>query len=268
MNRLGRLNLANKANGQVSGSRYWKHLFITTWDTELAGSATKTIVIPTYSNGYDCVVNWGDGLSDPYVGGTLNTAGTITHVYATTGIKTVSISGIFPQIYFNNGGDCLKLKTIANWGTGAWREMISAFFGCKNMIGTYTDIPDMHLVTTMETMFWDCNLFNSPVNFNTTIVTTMRGTFAFCYVIKQSLASFDMSLVTDVTVMAYDCDINTPGTTTNYDETLISWAAQEVQPNLAFNAGSSKYSAAAAAARDHLITVHGWTITDGGFFLT
>ena len=45
---------------------------------------------------------------------------------------------------------------------------------------------------------------------------------------------------------------------------LISWASQNVQPNVVFSGGSSKYNESAVSARSHLIDVHGWTITDGG----
>ena len=49
----------------------------------------------------------------------------------------------------------------------------------------------------------------------------------------------------------------------NYDAMLISWAAQPVQSGVIFGAGNSKYSAAAASARQSLID-KGWNITDGG----
>lgn len=225
----------------ASGKTIWSS-FVMTFDTELGGSATKTVVIPTYSNGYNCVVNWGDGSKDVYVGGTLNTAGTITHIYATTGIKTISISGIFPQIYFNNGGDKLKLKTIAHWGTGVWRQMNASFYGCANMIGNYSDVPDTAAVTNMAYMFYSCIAF------------------------KQSLATFSITSVTDFTEFASSCNINTTGTATNYDATLIAWNLQVPKPSISINFGTSKYTAggAASAARAALIADHTWTITDGG----
>src|SRR5665647_3457454 len=79
--------------------------FVTTWNTENAGSATKTIVIPCTGTGYDAFINWGDGTATQHIAGS---PGNVTYVYATTGIKTISISGIFPRIYFNNAGDKAK----------------------------------------------------------------------------------------------------------------------------------------------------------------
>lgn len=293
--------------------------FRMTFDTELTAgvgtsSLTKTVVIPTFSNGYNCLVNWGDGLTTPYVGGVLNTAGTITHVYATAGIKTVSISGVFPQIYFNNVGDKFKLKTINNWGTQLWREMHYAFYGCSNMTGTYEDAPNTTAVTKMDWMFYNCSVFNSLVNFNTAAVTTMYFMLAGCSSFNKSVANFNTASVTDMGYMLYNCfvfnqsvanfntvavtkmqgmlysctsfkqslasfnianninlidfatvcNINAPGTSTNYDATLIAWSAQVPKPNITVNFGTSKYSEAGSAARAELIANHGWIITDGG----
>ena len=74
--------------------------FVTTWQTENAGSATKTVVIPTTGAGYDCFIDWGDGGARESQSGT---PGNISHTYATTGVKTVSIYGVFPRIYLKKG---------------------------------------------------------------------------------------------------------------------------------------------------------------------
>ena len=151
--------------------------FITTWQTENAGSATKTIVIPTTSYGYDCWIDWGDGSAEEHQTGT---PGNITHVYSTAGIKVVKIRGTFPRIYFNNGGDKLKLLTIENWGNIEWSNMYGAFYGCANLKGNYTgyiNVPNTTNVTNMKYMFRDCAAFNSPVNFNTSNVTDMSYMF-------------------------------------------------------------------------------------------
>jgi surface protein len=50
----------------------------------------------------------------------------------------------------------------------------------------------------------------------------------------------------------------------NYNSLLISWAGENVQNNVQFNAGSSRYTSAAVSSRSHLTGVHSWTITDGG----
>jgi len=176
--------------------------FITTWDTENAGSATKTIVVPTTGAGYDCYIDWGEGGAEEHKTGT---PGNITHVYATTGIKTVKIRGIFPRIYFNNGGDKLKLLTVAHWGSIVWASMVNAFYGCANFTGTYTDMPNTAAVTSMLFMFRGCSAFNQSVNFNTAAVTNMSYMFYDCTAFNQSVANFNTAAVTNMSDMFNGC---------------------------------------------------------------
>jgi hypothetical protein len=51
---------------------------------------------------------------------------------------------------------------------------------------------------------------------------------------------------------------------TNYDNLLSAWSLQSVQPNVTFNAGTSKYTASSQAAKAILTNGKSWVITDGG----
>jgi hypothetical protein len=332
----GRVQVADGLALKIN--EYLSEAFITTWETENAGSATKTINIPTYSTGYDCIIDWGDGIAETFIGGTLTTVTQIAHEYATTGVKKVCVWGTFPQIFFANAADKLKILTVEQWGSGVWRQMNKAFYGCANLTGNYTDTPDTSAVTTMSEMFHNCSLFNGAVNFDTAKVTTMAYMFANCFVFnkpvpfdtakvttmaymfyecnafnqelnfttaevtdmqymlnkcvvfnqplnfntakvtnmtymirtcsafKQSLAGFNIGAVTTMTQIAGLTNINSTGTT-NYDATLIAWAAQIVNSGLAPNFGTAKYSDAGGgkAARAILTGApNSWSITDGG----
>jgi surface protein len=129
--------------------------FITTWKTDNAGTSTSTqISIPTTGAGYACSVDWGDGTSNSYSG----TAPTMLHTYSVAGTYTVKISGAFPRILFNNGGDKLKLLTIENWGTGVWSGSMSpAFQGCTNLKINASDVPNFAAVTSTYAMFASCS---------------------------------------------------------------------------------------------------------------
>lgn len=175
--------------------------FTTTWDTELAGSATKTIVIPTSAGGYDCVIDWGDGTLERSTG----TPGNITHEYAETGVKTVRINGLFPRINFNATGDKLKILTIEKWGNIAWSTFNNAFSGCANLEGNYTDTPNTANTISATAMFYGCAKFNSPVNFVTTNMTTMDNMFGGCTIFNQSVSSFNTANVTVMTSMFFGC---------------------------------------------------------------
>src|SRR5690606_32454578 len=63
-----------------------------------------------------------------------------------------------------------------------------------------------------------------------------------------------------------DLDItltNSGLSTANYDDTLIGWEAQTLQPNVTFDAGLSTYCDA-AVQRQNIIDTFTWTINDSG----
>ena len=79
-------------------------------------SGTNQFTLPLNSSyAYDCTVDWGDSTNS-----LITTSTSPTHTYYSPGIYTVAItenvSGGFPAIFFNGGGDCLKVSAIANWG--------------------------------------------------------------------------------------------------------------------------------------------------------
>ena len=114
------------------GLAFSQNEFITTWKTDNSGSSSSTqISIPTTGSGYNYTVAWEE------VGNTSNTGsagpftGNATINFPTPGTYQVSIAGNFPRIYFNNGGDRLKLISINQWGNQAWTSMAGAFQGCR-----------------------------------------------------------------------------------------------------------------------------------------
>ena len=172
--------------------------FITTWKTDNPGTSdNNSITIPTFpGETYDYTVEWGDGSSDSGV------TGNITHTYSAPGTYTVSITGLFPQIYFNSflvsQGDELKIISVDQWGSINWTSMDQAFAGCKNMDVLATDIPDLSAVTSMSDMFAVCNnlQFNSSVNsWDTSNVVFMNGLFFQCTNFNQPLDQWDVSNV-------------------------------------------------------------------------
>ena len=209
--------------------------FITKWQTNIvAPPSNKTITIPTHSDPiYDYTIDWGDGNIDT------NVTGDATHDYATVGIYTVKITGTFPRIYFNNGGDRRRIIEINQWGTTAWTSMENAFWGAYNLVGIATDTPDLSGVTSMKGMF------NAAQNFD------------------QDIGGWDVTNVTDFSDMFKGAGLSD----TNYDKLLIGWNAQSLSFGATFNAGSSQLcSAAAQTARDNMMAMspgHGWTISDG-----
>ena len=179
--------------------------FVITVNTAL-GTPDNTFTIPTTGSGYDYNVDCdNDGTNEA----TAQT-GSYTCNYGAAGTYTIRIkdnSGAgtgFPRIYFNNGVDRLKLLTIAQWGTGKWTSMASAFWGCSNMTMTATDAPDLSGVTSMFQMFREASAFNGNIaSWNTGNVTNMSAVFNQASAFNQDIGGWDTSSVTNMIGMFY-----------------------------------------------------------------
>ena len=155
-------------------------------------------------------------------------------------------------------------QPVTNFNTAEVITMTSMFYGCTAFNQSVANF-NTAKVTSMAYMFRNCTAFNQPVtNFNTAEVNTMAYMFYGCTAFKQSLATFNMSLVSDVSSMLFNCNINTTGTTTNYDATLIAWELQDLVNGLNFHAGTSQYSDTGAIAKSAIETDDSWAFTDGG----
>lgn len=157
--------------------------FTITVDTTL-GDGLDQFTIPTTGGGYNYDVVTSDGQT--ITGNTGNT--TIT--FPAAGTYDIEITGDFPRIYFNNGGDKLKLTDIKKWGSIGWTNMANAFQGCNNLTITATDAPNVSSVTSFFFAFHTCS--------------SLSGSF--------DCASWDLSSVTDIGYMFFSCtqltDIN------------------------------------------------------------
>jgi surface protein len=89
--------------------------------------------------------------------------------------------------------------------------------------------------------------------------------FYNCSSVDQIDASgFDMTSVGDVKSMFLGTDMNESGTTTNYDNLLVAWEAQDLVNDLSFHGGDAQYSSTGETAKNAIIADDNWTITDGG----
>ena len=201
--------------------------FITTWRTT---TSNETITIPTTGTGYNYDISTSDGRTFTEV------TGNQTITFATAGDYDVSISGDFPRIYINSGVDKTKLIDIKQWGDIIWSSFERAFFGCSNLIGSFTDAPNLTNVTNFERIFQDCSSFNQPIgnwdvsnvtninymfvrspfnqplnNWDVSSVVNMVGVFFQASSFNQDISDWDVSNVTNMSYMFYNAfDFNQP----------------------------------------------------------
>ena len=261
--------------------------FTFTVNTENAGSATKTFVLPlTYIDGHtwDIDVDWGDSSTDTI---TAYDQAETTHLYSSTGTYTIQMTNPVSGFDFNNGGDKLKILNISQWGEFIFTGY-QAFRRCANLTSDATDAPtnnlvlwdfmfegctnwnpnnveswDMSSVTKMNWMFFGCTYFNQPIGaWDTSNVYELSYMLYNCPAFDQNLSNWNVASVTNYSQFMGNAGMSTA----NYDALLIAWNAQSVSASETPHFGSSKYTAggAAAAARANLISSDGWTITDGG----
>src|SRR5678815_5422470 len=102
--------------------------FSMTINTELAGSANDTFILPLYL--IDRVkVDWGDGTFSNHT-----TGGNATHVYPASGIYNIKITGKASQVIrFNNAGDKAKLISVDSFGDFIVTTATGMFYGCSNL---------------------------------------------------------------------------------------------------------------------------------------
>ena len=150
-------------------------------------SANDQFTIPTTGTGYNYDVDWGDGTTSSGL------TGSTTHTFPSAGNYVVKISGAFPTMYFNNGGDKLKLLEVQNWGNIAWSSFNSSFQGCLYLDVTATDTPDLSSVTDMLEAFRSTSKLP-----NTAILLGDFSSYDFSNVQTLRLAFFEANFNSDL----------------------------------------------------------------------
>ena len=192
----------------------------------------------------------------------------------------------FNRIAFNNGGDKLKITDIKQWGKVVWSSFERAFFRCSNMLVTATDVPNLSNVTNMSLMFFSASSANPDTsNWDVSSVTSMYYMFYNTSSANPDVSNWDVSSVTDMRFMFFAASSANPNTT-NWDISNVTsmnrmlensnlseenltacyenWSQLNLQQNVAFGAGNTKYNASGQAGRDILVNTYNWIIEDGG----
>ena len=140
---------------------------------------------------------------------------------------------------------CTNLTTldVSNFDTSSVITMQQMFNNCNSLTSLDVSSFDTSSVTKMALMFYNCNSLTTlnVSNFDTSSVTDISRMFLNCQSLTNlDIKHFDISSVTDGT--AFLLNANNALTTTQYDELLDAWAAQDVQPNVTWHFGNAQYT--------------------------
>ena len=217
--------------------------FITTWKTDNEGASDDNqITITTSPNfSYDYTIDWGDGNADE------NVTGDITHTYATPGEYQISITGRFPQTYFNlfeEITDANKLLSVDAWGNRVWLSMEFAFAGAANLVINDNQAPDLSRVTSMLGTFASAVNFTSDIShWDVSNVTDMTGTFFSLENFNGDLSSWNVSNVTTMEFMFSDT-VTFNSDISQWDVANVTNMADMFSGAIAFNQDISSWDVA------------------------
>jgi surface protein len=194
--------------------------------------------------------------------------------------SVTTFSALFQNAAAFNNGDPVGVSTkpLAWSSTGAVTTMASMFSGARRFNQSLSAFNTSN-VTSLASTFASANSFNQDITgWDISKVTSFNGTFNGATTFRQDLTAWTPSVGSDFTNMLASTDINTPGTTDNYDNLLLRIASVTTQNSKSLSGGSARYSytglgdATAGTGRAHLVAAtnasptpgHAWSIADGG----
>ena len=187
-------------------------------------SSPQTFTIPCQNVGtFNATIDWGDG--GPTSSITAYNDGDLAHSYTTAGQYTITITGTFSNIYFNNGGDKLLVDEVVDLGNVGWQTLSSAFWGCSNMTAFDVGTADTSGVTSTFAMFLSCTGLTSLdlSGFNTAGVTSMGSMFYNCTSLTSvDVSGFDTSSVPSMYAMFYNCTNLTSVDVSNFNTASVT----------------------------------------------
>jgi len=148
----------------------------------------------------------------------------------------------------------------SNWDVSSVTNMSNMFFDASSANPDVSNW-DVSNVTNMSLMFSDASSANPNVtNWDVSSVTDMRYMFFGVSSANPNMRNWDVSSVTDMSSMLENSNLSVENLTACYE----NWSQLNLQQNVSFSAGNTKYNASGQAGRDILVNTYNWSITDGG----
>lgn len=159
-------------------------------------------------------------------------------------------------------------QPLNNWTIKNDAEIdMNAMFFNANRFNQDVSMWDVSRVRYMQYMFFSCADMSFGFDgWDTSSVDNFYGFADYMDVLDTSFGYLDVSSA--INIGSFKNNGQTISTE-NYNNTLIGWAAQNVNPNLTTSFGNATYSYSAFDARNTLTSApNNWTITDGGYVPT
>jgi surface protein len=149
---------------------------------------------------------------------------------------------------------------VSNWNTSNVTNTNSMFL---NATSANPDVSNWNTsnVTNMFRMFFGATSANPDVsNWNTSNVTNVFQMFNGATSANPNMRNWDISNVTDMSRMLENSNLSVENLTACYE----NWSQLQLQQNVSFSVGTTKYNSSGQAGRDILVNTYNWIITDGG----
>ena len=148
-------------------------------------------------------------------------------------------------------------QNLGNWNTSSVTDMSAMF---ENATSFNQNIGSWNIanVINMSYMFRGATSFNQNIgNWNTSSVIGMVLMFENATSFNQNIGSWNIANIINMSYMLNNSGLSIA----NYDATLMGWAAQATQPNIALGAQGLRYCAGATARVTLTSAPKNWTIT-------
>ena len=148
----------------------------------------------------------------------------------------------------------------SNWDVSSVTSMFAMFFNARSA-NPDTSNWDVSNVTTMQFMFRSASSANpDTTSWDVSSVASTSFMFLGASIANPNMRNWDISSITSMSRMLENSNLSVENLTTCYE----NWSQLNLQQNVDFSAGTTKYNTSGQAGRDILVNTYNWSITDGG----